>query len=139
MTDLHAAGLHRHAATGWTLVRGKGGVTRDRRHRSEWHVQLFGEDLGEGSLYAGAKLNLASIERDLAISMDGNVALDDGGRDRLAAKAGCGDGGGVNLLPQRPACGQGETDDKPGGRLSQAAATECHVHIFVPFLPLLRS
>ena len=83
LADLHAADLDREAAPGRALVGRQRGVALDDLDARERHVELVGGDLRERRRDAGAEIDLAGVDRDHAVGVDG----EDRNRPRSARAA----------------------------------------------------
>ena len=85
LTQLHAAKLDGEAAPGVALVGREQGVALDQLDAADWHVELLRHDLAQRRGDAGAEIDLAGIDGDVAGLVDGEEGIDFGERHRLGA------------------------------------------------------
>ena len=85
--DLDSADLDRQAAPGRALIGCQGRIALDDGHGFERHVEFVRCDLGQGRQHARAKIDLAGVDGDHAICIDGEESIDLIQPERLS---GCG-------------------------------------------------
>ncbi len=121
-----AVAADREAAPSDALIRGESGVALDDRDARHRHVELLGDDLRQRRAHAGAEIDLAGIDGDRAVTVDGEEAVDLVGRHGLA-RGGFGKGG-------REAARDREGDDERAAALEEVAAglVEPVEHVCLP-------
>jgi hypothetical protein len=131
IADLDAADLNAQAAPGRALGRRERGVALDHLDRAKWHVELLGGHLRERGAHAGAEIDLAAIERALALGVDGEERIDLGERQRFSRGGRALREYGIELAGER------EADDQRAAALEDVAAGRNEM--FHGFLPLTHS
>jgi len=131
LADLHAAVLDGEAAEGDALVGSERGIALYDGDVGERNRQLLRRDLGHRGADAGAEIDLAGEDRDLALGIDGEEPVHLVGRDGLL-RSGRLFLGRAFRQPGR----EREADDQCSARLQQGTPAEGIVHggphVFAP-------
>ena len=120
LTQLHTANLDGDARPGLTLVGREQGVTLHQLDAVHWYVQLVRNDLAQGRRDAGAEIDLAGKDGDLAGLVDGKERVDFSKGERLGDPCAC-------EPVDEPA--KREADDEGAGAEQGVAPRNLDVHV----------